>query len=368
MRYIYQDNSWPDFRWDSNEILSLLSEVRNRQGRIIGKMASIGFELQNEALLNTLTQEVVKSTEIEGESLDESQVRSSVAVRLGLDIAGISSSDRYIDGIVEMMFDATNNFNNVLTEDRLFGWHCALFPTQRSGIHKIITGNWRDDSNGPMQVVSGAFGRLKIHFQAPDAPELSREMTEFIRWINETTDVEPVLKAAIAHLWFVTLHPFDDGNGRIARAVTEMLLARSDGIPQRFYSMSAQIQKERKKYYNILEVTQKGGLDITEWLRWFLDCLLKALDFSEGELSQVIQKHTFWSANSAKIKNERQQLVLSRILGDFKGKITTSKWAKLAKCSNDTALRDIQYLESHGILIKQESGGRSTHYTINLSQ
>ena len=243
MNYIYQDSRWPDFQWDSSEILKLLCDVRNRQGRIIGKMDSIGFELKNEALLNNLTRDVVKSTEIEGEILNEELVRSSVAHRLGLDIAGAPNTDRYIDGVVEMMFDATANYSEQLTVDRLFGWHGALFPTGRSGIHKIITGNWRNDLNGPMQVVSGAFGRVKVHFQAPDASSLDKEVDSFIRWINCSTEIEPVLKAAIAHLWFVTLHPFDDGNGRIARAITDMLLARADGIPQRFYSMSAHLQR-----------------------------------------------------------------------------------------------------------------------------
>ena len=366
MSYIYQDNNWPDFRWDNNEILKLLGEVRNRQGRIIGKMESVGFELKNEAILNNLTREVVKSTEIEGELLNEELVRSSVANRLGLDIAGLPNTDRYIDGIVEMMCDATVNFRDQVTFDRLQGWHCALFPTGRSGMHKIITGNWRDDSNGPMQVVSGAFGRIKIHFQAPPASELNAEVGAFIEWVNNYTELEPVLKAAIAHLWFVTLHPFDDGNGRIARAITDMLLARSDGMPQRFYSMSSQIQKERKKYYKTLEQIQKGTVDITQWLKWFLDCLLNALKFSEGELSQILIKHTFWSNNGSKIKNERQRIVLNRVLNSFDGNLSTSKWAKLAKCSKDTALRDIQHLERSNILIKEGAGGRSTSYSLNL--
>ena len=364
MDYIYQDREWPNFIWDSNEILTLLGKVRNKQGRIIGKMDSIGFELKNEAMLNNLTREVLKSTEIEGEILNEDHVRSSVANRLGLEISGLPNTDRYIDGVVEMMFDATANFKDSINTDRLLGWHCALFPTGRSGIHKITTGNWRDDSNGPMQVVSGAFGRVKVHFQAPDASELNAEMKTFIQWINSSPDLEPVLKAAIAHLWFVTIHPFDDGNGRIARAITDMLLARSDGIPQRFYSMSSQIQKERKKYYQTLETTQKGTVDVTQWLKWFLECLLNALDFSECELSRTLTKHTFWLNNGPKIKNERQRIVLNRVLNGFDGNLTTSKWARLAKCSKDTALRDIQDLEHNQILIKEGAGGRSTNYSI----
>ena len=362
--YIYEKVGWPNFKWEIEKLLPLLGKVRNYQGRIVGKMESLGFELRDEAILDTLTLDVLKSSEIEGEILNAEQVRSTIARRLGMNIAGLIPSDRDVEGVVEMMLDATQNYKNQLTKDRLFDWHCALFPTGKSGMNKIIVGNWRDDSTGPMQVVSGALGKERIHFQAPEADRLEKEMNLFLEWINSDNLEEPVIKAGIAHLWYVTLHPFEDGNGRIARAITDILLTRSDGIPQRFYSMSAQIRTQRKEYYEVLEKTQKGSIDITSWLEWFLSCLLNALNSAEIVLRKVIFKHNFWNKNSVKLQNERQRLILNKLLDGFDGNLTSSKWAKIAKCSQDTALRDIQDLIDKSILRKSDSGGRSTSYEL----
>lgn len=362
--YIYQQDNWPRFFWNNEEILAILGKVRNLQGRLMGKMESLGFELQNEALLGTLTLDVLKSSEIEGEILNPEQVRSSLARRLGMDVSGLIPSDRDVEGVVEMMLNATQHFNELLTKDRLFAWHSAMFPSGRSGMYKIIVGNWRNDSTGPMQVVSGALGKEKIHYQAPDAALLENEMNLFINWFNSEENLDPVIKSALAHLWFVTLHPFEDGNGRMARALTDMLLARADGSPQRFYSMSAQIRLERNEYYQILEKTQKGTLDVTEWLQWFLNCLLNALVASDETLAKVLFKHQFWNTHATDILNNRQIKLLNKLLDGFDGKFTSSKWAKIAKCSPDTALRDIQDLSNKQILRKEPGGGRSTSYEI----
>jgi Fic family protein len=364
MMYIYQNNDWPNFTWDNDQLLSTLSSVRNLQGRIIGKMEAIGFNLRNEAVLETLTLDVIKSTEIEGEILNPDQVRSSVAKRLGLDIGALDNSDRNIDGIVDLIMDTTKNCNEPISSERLFSWHAALFPTGRSGLYKISVGTWRDDSTGPMQVVSGAMGKEKVHYQAPASAEIPKEMARYIDWFNSNTDLEPVIKAAIAHLWFVTLHPFEDGNGRIGRALTDLLLARADGSSQRFYSMSSQIRIERKLYYDILERTQKGGLDITDWLSWFLRCLMDALESSDTILAKVLFKARFWEQHSTTTMNDRQRLMINKLLDGFDGKLTSSKWAKIAKCSQDTAIRDIQDLISKMILKKEASGGRSTNYEL----
>ena len=362
--YIYQQENWPNFTWDINKLSDLLAEVRNKQGRLIGKMETLGFHLQNEAFLETLTVDILKSNEIEGVILNKEEVRSSIARRLGIDLGGLPPINRNIEGIVDMMFDTTKNFEKLLTKKRLFDWHYAMFPMGRSGMYEIIVGKWRDDSTGPMQVVSDAMGKEKVHYEAPPAKMIDNEMNRFLDWFNNKTDIDLVLKASIAHLWFVTLHPLEDGNGRITRAITDMLLARSDGLPQRFYSISSQIQKERKSYYNILEKTQKGNLDITEWINWFLNTLQKAIANSEDTLSLVIKKHKFWNTYGTEIKNERQKKILNKLLDGFTGYLTTSKWAKIAKCSQDTALRDIQDLIDKGILIKSNSGGRSTKYEL----
>lgn len=363
-QYIYQREEWPQFTWRLDEVINPLSEVRNLQGRIIGRMISLGFDLRNEATLETLTLEVLKTSEIEGEFLNSDQVRSSIARRLGIELAGSVESDRNVDGIVELMLDATRNCFEPITTDRLFDWHAALFPTGRSGTQRITVAGWRTDSSGPMQVVSGAMGREQVHFQAPDANLVDAEICQFISWFNSNIDVDLVLKAAISHLWFVTIHPFDDGNGRITRALSEMLLARSDKSNQRFYSMSAQIRKERKQYYRILEMTQKGDLDITEWLLWFLYCLKNALTESDTILSRILQKADFWNRHANTIMNERQKTLMNKLLDGFDGKLTSSKWAKIGKCSRDTAIRDINDLIDKGILKKEDAGGRSTSYVL----
>jgi len=366
--YIHKLPNWPQFEWKQDKIGPLLAEVRHKQGKLVGRMEGLGFNLRTEATLQTLTLDVLKSSEIEGELLDASQIRSSIARRLGIDIAGLIPADRHVEGIVEMMLDATQQYNAILTEDRLFGWHAALFPTGRSGIHKIIVAAWRDNKkDDPMQVVSGPMGKEKIHYEAPDSTLLPNEMNRFINWFNEHRTMDAVLKAAIAHLWFVTIHPFDDGNGRIARAIADMQLARADSSPQRFYSMSAQIRKERSAYYDILESTQKGSMDITAWLTWFLQCLGRALEATDETLALVLKKARFWEKHATTILNERQQLMLNKLLDGFEGKLNTSKWAAITKTSQDTALRDIQDLMNKKILMKEERGGRSTSYILFLS-
>jgi Fic family protein len=362
--YIHQKKEWPNFKWDTDSILNLLSEARNLQGKLQGKIESLGFELRNEAQLDTLTLDVLKTSEIEGEFLHHNQVRSSIARKLGIEIAGSVESDRNVDGVVEMMIDATQNCFNPLTKKRLFAWHSALFPTGRSGMQKIITGSWRKDNSGPMQVVSGAMGKEKVHFEAPHSDLIKNELSVFLDWFNQENKIDIVLKAAIAHLWFVTIHPFDDGNGRITRALTDMLLAQSDKSNQRFYSMSAQIRIERKQYYEILEKTQRGNLNITNWLQWFLQCLINALNNTESVLNKVLFKGNFWNKHSITIMNERQKKLLNMLLDNFDGKLTSSKWAKITKCSKETAIRDINDLIEKGILQKEEEGGRSTNYEL----
>ncbi len=362
--YIHQLKNWPAFTWDHNALAQQLAAVRHRQGRLIGRMQGLGFALRREAVLNTLTEEVIKSSEIEGEILDKDQVRSSIARRLGMDIGALTPAERNVEGVVEMMLDATQNYDKPLTDDRLFGWHAALFPTGRSGMTKIVVGAWRDDKSGAMQVVSGPVGRERVHYEAPAAKKLPDEMVGFLNWFNAAPDIDPVLKAAIAHLWFVTIHPFDDGNGRMARAVADMALARSEASSQRFYSMSAQIRQERNGYYDILEATQKNSLDITAWLQWFLGCLDRAFDGAERILADVLKKARFWESHAAAQFNDRQRDVLNRLLDGFEGKLTSSKWAVLEKCSQDTALRDIDDLVERGVLVKDAAGGRSTSYSL----
>jgi len=363
-KYIYQNKDWPKFKWDNALILKRLGEVRNIQGKLMGKMESLGFALRSEAMLDSLTLEAIKSTEIEGEFLPPHQVRSSIARHLGLDIASAIPSDRHVDGMVDMLIDATQHCTMPLSADRLFSWHAALFPTGKNGLYKITVANWRTDSKGPMQVISGAIGKEIVHFQAPDASVVPSEMLEFIEWYNTEETLDLVVKAAIVHLWFVTIHPFEDGNGRIARALTDMMLARSDNSSQRFYSISAQIRIERKSYYDILENTQKSNLDITVWILWFLECLLNAIAASELTLSKVLQKAEFWKKHSVTVFNARQIVLINKLLDGFEGKLTSSKWAKISKCSSDTALRDIQDLVNKDILQKESAGGRSTNYEL----
>lgn len=360
--YIYQKSEWPAFTWNNDAILPVLSIARNKQGRLLGKIGALGFDLRNQANLEILTTEVLKSTEIEGEILNKDQVRSSIAIRLGLEIDYPKYSHRNVDGIVDLMVDATSNFEKLLTEERLFSWHSALFPEGKSGLRRIVAGNWRNDSKGPMRVISGIVGREKVHFQAPEAIRVQHEISLFLDWFNFENNTDYLIKAAIAHLWFVTIHPFEDGNGRISRAVSEMLLARSDEQSHRFYSMSAQLRKERSSYYHILETTQKGNLDLTEWIDWFLKCLLRAIESSDQLLKKIIYKHNFWVAHVNTDLNDRQRRMINLLLDDFEGILNTTKWSKITKCSQDTALRDIQELIRTGILVKSNRGGRSTSY------
>jgi Fic family protein len=362
--YIYQLPDWPDFRWDEKKLAVSLAALRHRQGRLVGRMEALGFSLRAEATLQTLTLDVVKSSEIEGEILDREQVRSSIARRLGMDIGALAPTDRNVEGVVEMTLDAMQNYSATLTADRLFGWHAALFPTGYSGMSKIAVGRWRDDSRGPMQVVSGAIGRERVHYEAPAANRLKKEMAAFLKWFNRADQTDPVQRSGLAHLWFVTIHPFDDGNGRIARTIADMALARSEQSSQRFYSMSAQIRTERKSYYEKLEHTQIGGLDVTPWLEWFLGCLDRAFDATEKTLASVLQKARFWEVHAATQLNDRQHVMLNKLLDGFEGKLTSSKWAKIAKCSQDTALRDILDLVNQGVLVKNTAGGRSTSYSL----
>ncbi len=362
--YIHQNRDWPKFTWDADIITPLLGEVRHKQGKILGMMQGLGFRLQEETVLKTLTLDVVKSSEIEGEQLNPEQVRSSIARRLGIEIAGAVPAERDVEGVVEMLLDATQRYEEPLSDERLFGWHAALFPTGRSGMYKIKTAIWRDDA---MQVTSGPMGREIVHFEAPSADKVPTEMNAFLDWFNSNQDIDPVLKAAFAHLWFVTIHPFEDGNGRITRAITDMQLARADQSKQRFYSMSAQIQVERNKYYDILENTQKGNLDITNWLEWFLACLLRSMAQTDETIAATLKRAQFWETHRTTNFNTRQQKILQLLLDDFFGKLTVSKYAKITKVSTDTALRDLQDLMGKGI-IEQEGSGRSTSYKLVLIQ
>ena len=362
--YIHELEDWPRFHWSVEALAGLLASVSRRQGRLIGHMGALGFPLQQEAVLRTLTADVLKSSEIEGEKLDAEQVRSSIARRLGMDIGALKPAERHVEGVVEMMLDATRQYHLPLTTKRLFAWHASLFPTGHSGMARIRTGAWRNDKTGPMQVVSGPVGKERVHFEAPKAERVPAEMRSFLDWFKGTDPIDPVLKAGLSHLWFVTIHPFDDGNGRIARAIADMALARSENSRQRFYSMSAQIRQERNAYYDILEATQKGTLDVTRWMEWFLGCLGRAIDGAQETLSAVLTKARFWERMKDVRMNDRQRLIVNRLLDGFEGKLTSSKYAQLAKCSQDTAHRDIVALVEHGTLLQNPEGGRSTSYSL----
>ena len=362
--YIHELKNWPRFQWNYELLTDLLAEVRHKQGRLTGHMEALGLEFRQEAVLQTLTADVLKSSEIEGEILETDQVRSSIAKRLGIEIGALKRADRHVEGIVEMMLDAARHYDNPLNKKRLFAWHSELFPTGRTRMRKLRVGMWRDDSGGPMQVVSGPIGKEHVHFEAPAAARLGEEMYIFLDWFNRPPDIDEVLKAGLAHLWFVTIHPFDDGNGRIARAIADMSLARSEKSPQHFYSMSEQIVQERDAYYDILEQTQKGTMDVTGWMSWFLGCLGRAIDGAENILAAILAKARFWERIRGISLNERQILILNRLLEGFEGKLTTSKYATLAKCSQDTALRDILSLADQGILVRGPAGGRSTSYAL----
>jgi len=364
--YVWQASDWPKWRYDLAALAPALTEVSRAQGMLMGRLADVGIALRDQASLAALTEDVVRTSEIEGEHLNVESVRSSIARRLGVDIGALAPVDRHVEGVVKMVLDATANCDAPVTKERLFSWHAALFPTGYSGLSKINVGDWRDDANGPMQVVSGPIGRQNVHFEAPPAEHLLAETNIFLDWINDASTEPPLIKAGLGHLWLVTLHPFDDGNGRIARAIGDLLLARADGMPQRFYSLSAQIQRERKAYYNMLEHTQKGTLDVTDWLTWFLATLHRSVDDAQNTLDTVLTKARFWQHFAGTPMNERQVKLLNKLLDGFDGKLTSSKWAAIAKCSPDTALRDINELLAHGLLRKSESGGRSTNYEIKL--
>ncbi|MDP2228376.1 MAG: Fic family protein [Moraxellaceae bacterium] len=385
--YIWQASGWPHWRFDLSALAGPMAEVSHAQGRLMGRLADVGMALRDQASLAALTEDVIKTSAIEGEQLDTQSVRSSIARRLGVDIGALAPVDRHVEGVVGMVLDATANCQATVSPERLFGWHAALFPTGYSGLSRIRVGSWRDDANGPMQVVSGPIGRQRVHFEAPPADRLDAETGRFFDWLNGASNDAPLIKAGLGHLWFVTLHPFDDGNGRIARAIGDLLLARADGSPQRFYSLSAQIQRERKAYYDILERTQKnlpatnfhdsstGGmrrdshdthtLDVTEWLAWFLETLHRAVDQAHSTLDAVLTRTRFWQHWGTMPLNERQVKLLNKLLDGFEGKLTSSKWAAIAKCSPDTALRDINDLLARGVLRKTEAGGRSTCYELN---
>lgn len=363
MKYIYQNLDWHSFKWCGESITNLLLDIQKAQGYLLGKMDALGFEVKENALLNVLTENILKSSEIEGELLNKEQVRSSVARRLGLNYDSSINIERNVEGVVEMMIDATQSFNTPITEERLFGWHAALFPNGFSGMYKIEVGRYRSDKNGSMQVISGSIGKEKIHYEAPEAKYLKEEMNYLIDYINNNHSDNLLIKAAIIHLWFATLHPFEDGNGRIARALTDMILARQDKSKYKFYSMSSQIQKTRKDYYNILEKTQKSSMDITNWIVWFLETLLEAIKSSEDILSGVLKRAEFWQKHNNLIFNKRQKMVLNRFMDNFKGNLTTTKWAKICNCSQDTATRDISDLIGKKIL-KKIGEGRNTHYKL----
>ncbi len=362
--YIYLRPDWPNFNWDGAKILTKLSNVRHKQGLLAGKMESLGIQLKDEAFIETLSSDVLNTSEIEGEILDQRQVRSSVASKLGMDIGGVVKAEREVEGIVDIMIDATQNHNKELSKARLFDWHAALFPTGRNSMYRIKVGDWRDDAKGPMRIVSGGMGKPRVHFQAPDAAIVDNEMSQFLSWVNGTDHDDLVLSAAIAHFWFITIHPFEDGNGRIGRAIADLMLCRSEDRPQRFYSMSAQIKTQKSDYYRELESSQKGPLDITDWILWFLTCLDKAIESSDETVKKTIAKHNFWDQHKSVVFNQRQLHTIKKLFGPFYGKLTTSKWAKINKCSGDTALRDIQDLMLKGVLVKGASGGRSTSYDL----
>jgi Fic family protein len=362
--YIWEKPDWPNFRWDDRRLIEPLAVARLKQGRLLGSMARLGFDLKLEAQLEALTEDIIKSSEIEGEVLDRNSVRSSIARRLGVKEAAVAPSDRRTEGVVEMMLDATENYARPLTRERLFAWQAALFPTGYSGMHRVITGKWRDDSDGPMQVVSGPIGKQRVHFEAPPAGWLDAEMMRFLEWFNSKNEIEKLLRAGLAHLWFVTIHPFEDGNGRAARAIADQALAQSEESGQRFYSMSSQIRKERSDYYYTLEKTQKGNVDVTDWMVWFLNCFSRAIDGAELAATNVLRKADFWQRYAREIFNERQKAVLNRVLDGFEGNLTAKKWSALTKVSIPTAQRDINDLLERNVLFRNAGGSKNTSYDL----
>jgi len=368
MAYVWERPRWPKFAWDQGRLAEPLARARHAQGILLGRMRALGFRLREEATLTTLTEDLLKTSEIEGENLDRAQVRSSIARRLGMEVAGLVPADRHVEGIVEVMLDATRNFDRPLTRERLFDWHAALFPTGRSGMTRINAGAWRDDRAGPMRVVSGPIGKEKVHFVAPPAGRIDAEIAAFLRWFGRDNAADPVLRSGLAHLWFVTIHPFDDGNGRIARAVADMVLARSEGNCERFYSVSSRIRLERNAYYEVLERAQQGSLDVTPWLAWFVECFGRAVENARQTLQATLRKARFWDQHAAQPVNARQRKVLNRLLDGWEGKLTTRRWARMNGVSQDTAYRDILDLLSRGVLQKDPSRGRSSSYSLTESK
>jgi Fic family protein len=366
--YIWQRQNWPNLRWDDKRLLEPLAAARLKQGRLLGSMARLGFDLKLDAQLEALTEEVIKSSEIEGDVLDRDSVRSSIARRLGVPHAGVAPPDGRTDGVVEMMLDATQNYSALLTQERLFGWQAALFPTGYSGMHLVLTGAWRTDVEGPMQVVSGPIGRQLVHYEAPPAAQLEVEMKRFLTWFNDKRDTDGLIRAGLAHLWFVTIHPFEDGNGRIARAIADQALAQSEDSGQRFYSVSSQIRKERTHYYDSLETAQKGDVDVTDWLVWFLACFSRAIDGAEAGSATVLRKADFWQRYAREPLIDRQKTMLNRYLDGFEGNLTAKKWAKMTKVSIPTAQRDINDLVERGILQRNAGGSKNTSYDLANTQ
>ena len=362
--WIYEKKEWPNFSWDKSHIRKLLIDVSHQQGFLLGQLAGLGFEAKEKSNLENLSEEIIKSAEIEGEILNITEVRSSIARKLDIDLEEPIRSSRYIDGFVDIMLDVTQNYQEKLSAKKLFAWHSALFPTGYSGINKIVVANWRNNKNDPMQVISGPYGKEKVHFQAISAEQIASEMAIFLEWYNKKSDCNLILKSAIAHLWLLTIHPFEDGNGRIARAISTKLLAQAEHQEQRFYSIAKQISKEKKDYYNILEEQQRGGLDITKWLEWYISCLAKALEFSNNSMKDVLSKNKFWHQANKFTINDRQKKVLNKMLDNFQGFITNSKYANITKCSRDTALRDINKLVEYGLLVRNNAGGRNVNYSL----
>jgi len=369
-QYIWQRSSWPEFRWDNASLLKALGISRFQQGSLLTQMKDLGFDVRQQARAEVLIEEALKTSEIEGEHLDPNAVRSSVARRLGLPTAGmIPKNNQQADGVVQILLDATQDFEQALTPERLFGWHAALFPTGYSGLHKIQVASWRDDRSGPMNVVSGPIGREKIHYEAPPAERLVNEMNRFFCWWEESRkEMDGLLRAGMAHLWFVAVHPFEDGNGRIARALTEMALAQDENLSIRYYSLSSQIMAEREGYYGILERTNNADGDITDWMKWFLECMSRAILSSNELLTNVMLKARFWKHHAQTRLKERQIKVLNRLLdagpGGFEGGLTNRKYAGMAHVSRATAQRELADLVQKGVLRLNPGGGRSTSYDI----
>lgn len=361
-RYIWQRSDWPNFRWDRDSVLDSLSRLSNLHGILKGRLSAMGIKTRENAVLTAMTDEITNSSEIEGVALHPQSVRSSIARKLGIQDDGLLFEDHYVEGLVDVMFDAVNHCKDGITSERLFGWHAALFPLGRSGMNKITVGDWRKGDE-PMQVVSGAMGHETIHFEAPPSKEVANEMTSLMQWVN-SSNLSPFIMAAIAHLWLVTIHPFDDGNGRISRTLTDMVIARMDTDGNRYYSMSAEINRRKKEYYNILESTQKGNMEITPWITWFISTLENAIKRTLEMVETTLQKSRFWDTLEDVAINERQRKIINRLWDNFEGKLTSSKWAKICHCSQDTASRDIKDLIVKGILKESGEGGRSTNYLL----